>query len=225
LNKVLRVVVGVLLVVGLTFGIGTQVFAANNTNVTQTINVGTLVTDIRNASRVPVANPTFALSATTFSFDCQTTTGSLGSDAQRIYVDNPGAANAGWTLTIAATGGATANWANGGATQAFDYNDPTSAGCTDGVDADSVGGQLTLNPNAGLLAADCTGCSTTDISKGASASFSQGATDSVTLLNAASTSDDAGRWYLTGVGLSQTIPAGQFNDSYSINLTVTTTAS
>ena len=225
MNRVLKGIVGGLLLIALTVGVGTQVFAANNTNLTQTINMGTLVTDIRDASRVPVANPTFALSGTGFSFECQTTTGTLGSDSQRIYVDNPGAANAGWTLTIAATDGATAVWENSGATQTFDFNDPTTAGCTDGGDTDSAAGQLTLNPAAGTLTADCTGCATTDITKGTSTAFSQGATDSVTLLNAASTSDDAGRWYLTGVGLSQTIPGGQYVDSYSVNLTITTTAS
>jgi len=206
-------------------GAPTSTSAANNTNVTQAINAGTLTTDIRDASRNPIASPTFALAATTFSFNCQTTTGTIGSSSQRLYVDNPGAANNGFTLTIAATAGATATWANGGVTQTFDFNDPTGAGCTDGGDADSKGGQLQLDASASTLTADCSTCSTTGLTKGSSTAFSQAVTDSITLLTAASGSDDVGRWYLTGIGVSQTIPAEQPNDNYTINLTVTVTAS
>ena len=48
--------------------------------------------------------------------------------------------------------------------------------------------------------------------------------DSVTLLNAAAASDDIWRGYLTGVGMSQTIPAEQPADSYSVNMTLTAAA-
>src|SRR5688572_23548590 len=83
-------------------------FAANTTDVTQTINAGTLSTDIMDASRVTVGSPSFAMSAKTFSFDCQAggsaSTGTLGSNTQRVYVSNPDGADSGWTLTMAATG-------------------------------------------------------------------------------------------------------------------------
>jgi len=225
MNKFIKVAASSLLVLGIALSITTVSYAANNANVTQTINSGTLVTDIRDASRVTVASPSFAMAGTTFSFNCQTTTGVIGSDSQRLYVDNPGAANAGYTLTLAATGGATSTWNNAGTTQSFDYNDPTTAGCTDGADADAKGGQLTVNPTAGTLTADCSSCTLTGITKGASTAYSQAVTDSVTLLTAAAGSDDIGRWYLTGIGLSQTIPGEQPNDSYTINLTATVTAS
>jgi len=225
MNKFIKVAASSLLVLGIALCITTVSYAANNANVTQTINSGTLVTDIRDASRVTVASPSFAMAGTTFSFNCQTTTGVIGSDSQRLYVDNPGAANAGYTLTLAATGGATSTWNNAGTTQSFDYNDPTTAGCTDGADADAKGGQLTVNPTAGTLTADCSSCTLTGITKGASTAYSQAVTDSVTLLTAAAGSDDIGRWYLTGIGLSQTIPGEQPNDSYTINLTATVTAS
>ena len=226
MNKLLRVTPVFLVVMLLTVVVGTSAFAANTPNVTQVINGGALSTDIRDASRVSVVSPSFALSTTSFSFDCQTSTGALGSNAQRIYVDNPGAANAGWTLTIAATGTATDTWKNSGSSQRFDFNDPTTAGCTDGADAgDSVGGQMTINSSAGTLTTDCASCTATAITKGSSAAFSQGVTDSITLLTAASGSDDGGRWYLTGAAVSQTIPAEQPVDSYSINLTITATAS
>ena len=225
MKKFTTVAVASLVVLGAALSMATVSYAANNTNVTQTISSGTLVTDIRDASRVTVASPTFAMAGTTFSFNCQTTTGTIGSDSQRLYVDNPGAANAGYTLTLAATAGATGLWNNAGSTQSFDFNDPTTAGCTDGADADAKGGQLTVNPAASTLIADCSSCTITGITKGASSAFSQGVTDSATLLTAAAGSDDVGRWYLTGIGLSQTIPGEQPNDSYTINLTATVTAS
>lgn len=64
------------------------------------------------------------------------------------------------------------------------------------------------------------------MTKGASASFTQGAVDSVTIITGAIGSDDIGDWKLSGVALSQTIPAEQAaaND-YNINMTLSITAS
>lgn len=226
MKQTLKVIISATLVFVLAIAGSTQsTFASNISNITQTINASSLVVDIRDASGNTVASPAFGLSALNFSFSCQTSTGTLGTNTQRIYVDNPSAANNGWTVTIAATAGNTATWNNTGASQKFDYNDPTSAGCTDGADADSVGGQMTLDPSVGTVNTDCTGCSLTGITKGSSTAFSQGTTDSVTLLNASAASDDIGRWYLTGVGISQTIPGQQAVDTYSLNMTATITAS
>jgi len=205
--------------------------AANNSTLNQTINFGTLVTDIRDASRVSVVSPTVAFSATTFSFTCLTggsrPSGTFGTNTERIYVDNPGAADGGWTLALAATGGGTDSWDNGGATVKYDYNDPNTSGCGDGSDADSLKGQMSVDPSVGTLTADCLTCVITNISKGSSSAYSEEApvVSSITLLNAALASDDIGRWYLTGVDIDQTIPAEQADDSYSINMTLTVTAS
>lgn len=46
-------------------------FAASNSTFNQTVNTGTLATDIMNASRVSVGSPSIAMSAKSFSFDCQ----------------------------------------------------------------------------------------------------------------------------------------------------------
>jgi hypothetical protein len=210
--------------------LATIAYAANTTDLTQTINAGTLATDIRDASRVTVASPAVAFSATTFSFDCLTgvarPSGTFGSNVERIYVDNPGAANDGWTLTLAATGGATDDWENAGVTQTYDFNDPAGApaGCADGGDADGISGQLSVDPSVGTLATDCGTCAATGITLGGASAYSEGITDSITLLNAAVGSDDTGRWYLTGVDMDQTIPAEQPNDSYTLNMTLTVTA-
>lgn len=206
--------------------------AASNSNFSQTINTGTLVTDILDASRNSVASPAVAMSAKGFSFNCYAggtaSTGTLGTTSERLYVSNGDAADNGWTLTMAATDGSAATWANGGATQHFDFNDPTgtTAGCTDGADAggDTYAGQMTVNPAAGSLTTDCASCTATGVSIGSSAAFNQGTTDNVTLITAGSTSNDVWRGYLTGATVSQTIPAEQAADSYTLNLTLTATA-
>jgi hypothetical protein len=192
----------------------------------QTINPGTLVTDILDGSRASVANPAISMIAKTFSFSCQSggdaSTGTLGSSAERLYVSNPDGADNGWTLTVAATSGSTATWSS----TAYDFNDPTgsTAGCSDGADADTKAGQLTINPSAGTLATDCQSCSATNVTKGSSAAFSQGTVDSITLLNAAASSDDIWRGYLTGATLSQTVPAETAAGTYTLGLTLTATA-
>lgn len=162
------------------------VFAASNSDLTQTINAGALSTDIKDETGASVSSPSVAMSAKSFSFDCYAggtaSTGTLGSNTQRLYVINPDGADNGWTLTIAATGGATSTWANGGATRRIDFNDSTgaTAGCSDGADADAVGGQLTINAAAGSLTTDCASCTTSNITLGSSAPFVQGSTDSIT---------------------------------------------
>lgn len=215
-----------LVVLAVGFGIvAPKLLASNITQLNQVINGGTLTADTRDASRNPVASPSFTMSSTNLSFDCQNSTGTVGSNSQRLYVDNPDVADNGWTLTLAATAGPTAQWQNGGNTQQYDFNDSTSTGCTDGGDSDSRAGQMTVDANGGTLTADCSSCDTSNITKGSSTGFEQGSVDSVTLLNAAASSNDVGRWYLTGVGIDQTIPAEQAEDSYTLQMTITVTAS
>lgn len=227
LNKKIQIILFALAVVVIT-GLPQIAFAANNSTFNQTINAGVLSTDILDASRNPVASPAVGMSAKNFSFTCQSagsaSTGTFGTNTERIYVTNPGAANNGWTLTLAATGGATATWSDGG-TNTFDFNDAGGSGCTDGGDADTKAGQLTVDPSVGTLTTDCTTCVATNITKGSSTGYVQATTDSVTLLNAAAASDDVWRGYLTGVNLSQTIPAETPAATYTLNMTLTVTAS
>lgn len=203
-------------------------YAASNSTLTQTITAGVLSTDIMDASRNSVAAPAVTMSSKAFSFDCQSganaSSGTLGTNTERLYVSNPSAANNGWSLTIAATSGATATWNNGGATRKIDFNDATSSGCSDGTDTDTSSGQMTLNPSVGTLTTDCSACTTTGVTKGSSTAFAEGTVNSVTLLSAAATSDDVWRGYLTGASISQVIPGETPADSYTINLTLTATA-
>jgi hypothetical protein len=210
---------------------GGIVLAASDSDFSQTINAGTLAADIKDASRVTVANPAVTMSSAGFSFNCQSggssSSGTFGTNSERIYVSNGDAADNGWDLTIAATGGATDTWDNGGATESFDFNDAGTSGCTDDAttgDSDSLAGQMTINPSVGTLTSDCASCTTTSVTKGSSDSFDEGTTDDISLINAAAGSDDVWRGYLTGVDVDQTIPAEQPADTYTVNLTLTATA-
>lgn len=200
-----------------------QIFAANTSNFTQTINAGTLTIDIVDGSYDTVGSPSVTFAAQTFSFACQTSTGTLGTATQQIYVQNPDAADGGWTASIAGSA-TTALWDSAGTD--YDFNDASGSGCTDGADADSVGGQMTVDASGGTLAVGaCSACATTSITKGSSTAFVEGTTNSITLLNAAAGSDDIGDWTLQDVALSQTIPGEQPAASdYDINMVVSVVA-
>lgn len=197
----------ILLSLILTFGSASEALAASTSNFTQEITAGTLAVDITNSSYVTVANPSVTMGSTAFSFSCQTATGTFGTSSEQIYISNPDAADSGWTVTVAAAS-TTSLWDSAGTD--FDFNDPTSSGCTDGADGDSVGGQMTLDPSGATLSAGaCSTCSTTNVSLGSSTAFSEGVTDSVTIVTGAAGSDDIGDWYVRNVDISQSIPAEQ----------------
>lgn len=217
LNLFTALVIAVLLAG--TLGAGTYVWASSTSSFTQAINAGSLATDIVDAAYTTVASPAMAMSAATFSFKCQTVTGSFGTATEQIYVANPNAANGGWALSLAPTS-STDLW--NGTSASFDVNDPTSSGCTDGADADSKGGQMTVNPSAGTLAAGLHAGNTTGITKGSSAAFAEGTQTTIAVLTAAAGSDDLGDWTLQGVSISQTIPLEQAVDAnYTISMVLT----
>ena len=86
---------------------------------------------------------------------------------------------------------------------------------------------MTVDPSVGTIATGaCASCATTAVSKGTSAAFVEWSTNSITLLTGASGSNDIGDWKLTGVAISQTIPAEQPAASdYDIDLTLSILAS
>jgi hypothetical protein len=178
----------------------------------------TVTTDFVDGSGVSVSSPSAALSNTSVGFTCQTSTGSLGTATQKVRVTST-LDKATWNLTMAATSGPTATWYAPPAppipAHTYKFNDAAGSGCTNG--------QLTVNASAGTLTAQ-TNCSTTGITQGASAAFVGGTTDSVTILSSASPSNVDCYWELTGIGLSQKVPASQPGGSYTINMTMTATA-
>lgn len=173
---------------------------------TQEISSGALSTDIRNSGGSVVASPSFAMSAATVSTSQQTVTGEFGSNSQRVSVDNPGGADGGWTLAWNATVPGTSEWTDGGNNYA--YNGSEAAG------------RLTINPAAGSLTA-LTGGST-GLTLGSSGFFS--GTTPITLLSADASSADIWNGYITGIDLTQTIPASQPAGSYTLDMTQTVTS-
>jgi hypothetical protein len=200
------------------------VLASSTSNFTQIITAGTLTADIVDNNWDSVASPSVTFPSKFFSFACQASTAEFGSWSQRIYVRNPGAVAGAWSLTMAAPL-STSVWTSAGTP--FDFNDPTGSGCTDGADADAVGGQMSVDPSVGTLAVGaCAGCALTDVSKGDSSAFSEGVTNTMTLISALATADEVGDWYLTGVSIMQSIPAEQaVAADYAIMMTITAAAS
>lgn len=184
-----------------------QAASSVNSQLTQQINAGVLSTDVRDASNALVASPSFAMSDISVSTSQQTATGTLGTSSQRLSVDNPGGANNGWTLALNATTPGTGKWVSGG--NSYAYNGLPAAG------------QLTVDPSVGTVT-PVTG-SATGVTKGTSAAFT--GTTPITLISASSSTATIWNGYLTGVNLSQTIPAAQAGGSYSISMTQTVTAS
>lgn len=182
---------------------------------------GNLTVDIVDSGGNPVGSPSMAMSTVQTSFNCQTSTGTFGVSEERIRVSNTTASPA-WTLTVAATSGSTATWSTG--LLYYDFNDGGGSGCTDGADADSYAGQMTQDPSGGTITPQG-GCSTTGLSLGSSASFIEGTTDSITLLSASASANTNCYWDLTGISVSQKIPSEQSVGNYSINMTLTVTAS
>lgn len=174
----------------------------------QTINAGTLSTDIRDGSNVVVASPSFAMTAKQISTSQQTSTGTFGTATQRISVDNPGGANAGFSLTLNATDPTAGKWTSGG--NNYDFK------------GSAAQGQLTVDPAAGTWVA--LSGTITSITKGNSAAFSGATASPITLATAAAGLEDIWNGYVTGIGLSQTIPANTPGGTYTISMTQTVAA-
>jgi hypothetical protein len=185
-------------------------------NIDSLFSAGALSVDIVDAAGTPTAAPTVSMTTTKFIFDFQTTTGALGLSTEKIRVTN-GTATAAWTLTLAATRGASSLWVSDG--NFYDFNDATP-GAFDGGDADVVGGELTVDPAGGIITPQ-PGCSTTGVALGSAAAFNEGVSDSVTLMSANGSAATNCYWDLTNVGLAQLIPAQQAVGTYTIDMTLT----
>lgn len=185
-------------------------------SVTYTIFTVDLVDSVGNS----VATPSITMSALTFDFNPQTSTGTFGVSSQKPRVVN-GTTNPSWNLSLSATNGQTSLWTGNG--NFYDYNDPT-AQAEDGTDTDSFGGQMTVDPSAGTITAQ-SGCSTTGLTRGSSNAFNEeNSTSSITLLSAGATANVDCYWDFTGVSISQTVPAEQPVDNYSLQMTLTLVA-
>lgn len=181
---------------------------------------GSLSVDILDSSDISVGSPSVSMNAIDFSFINQSTNGTLGTSSEKIRVENPTGSST-WTLSLAAEDGSTALWSSG--TDFYDFNDPT-ANAEDGADVDSYGGQMTIDPSSSTIT-PAGGCTLSNISSGSSSSFNEGVTDSITLASATSGADTNCHWDITGIDISQTIPAEQPAGNYAIDMTLSIVAS
>lgn len=113
-----------------------------------------------------------------------------------------------------------ATWNDG---QGTFYIDNVRAEKNDGYDADSLGGQMTIDPSGGTITPQ-SGCSSTGLTKGSLDSFVQGVKDSLTLLSAGATANTDCYWDFTTIDILQSIPIHQATDTYTIDMTLTVTA-
>lgn len=197
-------------------GVTMPALASDTTQMNQSI-TGALDVSVIDAGGAVVASPNVNFSAKAFSMAYQTSTGTLGTVSEKIRITNPSGTTDTWSLGIAATAGPTASWSNG--TNHYDFNDPTS-GATDGADTDSWGGQMTIDPSSATIAG-VGGTVITNVSKGTSFGFSEGTKNSIDLMTASTGAAKPGQWDLTGISVSQSIPAAQAIGSYSIDMTLT----
>jgi len=184
---------------------------------------GVLSIDIVDSLGTSVTSPSTTLETLSYLFLCDSSSGILGVDSQRVRVSNF-TASPSWSLSIAATAGNTDLWNDGG-TENYDFNDPsgTPAGCSDGVDTDSFAGQLSIDPSVATIQPRA-GCTSTGINLGASSSFVEGTNDSISIADAGSSTELSCYWDFTNIDLNQQIPSDQAGGSYTINLTMTVTA-
>lgn len=185
---------------------------------------GSLNTDIVDSAGSSVASPSFGFSSLSAPFTCTSSSATFGTTTQRIRLKNT-TDTAGWTLSIAATSGSGALWSAG--TPKYDFNDGAGspAGCSAGLDSDIYAGQMTMNASVGTVAARAVSmCNTTGVTKGASAAFSEGVLNAITMMSASVSAATGCYWELTGVAVNQTIPGGQATGSYSIDMTLTVVA-
>lgn len=173
--------------------------------------------DIVDSLDTPVASPSVTMNSVVVTIGHQSATGIFSEASQKIRLTN-NSGNPQWTLTLAADDGPTAFW--DGTSQDYDFNDPT-ANAGDGLDTDSLGGRMSLNPTVGTLGWTC---SATGVTKWSSSSFYEWATNSISFLTAGAGADTGCYWDFTGIDISQTIPGEKASGTYSINMTLTVTA-
>lgn len=193
-----------------------------------TINPGVLITDIRDKFGLSIPNPNVDLGKVINSRSCRygndALSAAFGTEIQRIYVDNPKAALDGWSLTMAPVIKPQSTGWHGQKGEFLDYDDygHDGLGCSDS-DGDGAGGLLSVDSSKAQLRTDCQTCTPSNMFIGSgSQTFSD--SSSLTLIKANSQSDYVGSWYVTGIKINQTVPALQPGDEYSIQFSLTVTA-
>ena len=165
---------------------------------------GSLLVDIVDSGGASIVSPSVSFSSANFSWGAQQSTATMGITAQKIRVTNT-TSTSNWTLSLAGTV-STNLWTSGGNT--YDFN------------GDATTGRLNVNAS-GVTVTPQSGCSATGLTNGSSAYFVQGTQDSINLITAGASAGTNCYWDITGVSMTQDIPAAQLTGSYSLNLILT----
>ena len=178
--------------------------------------------DIRfaDATNATLTNPTTVFSAAMTSKTASTKTAKLSNNSsQQLEVANS-LSTTGWSVSLAATGGPTAKWAQTGGTANYAFNN---------TNADQ--GQLSVDLSSSVFTASGStplgqACTTAGLSYGAGGAFVAGtaSANSVTLATASSGSGLTCLFKLQNITLKQTIPAYQKPGTYTLPITVTVVA-
>ena len=178
--------------------------------------------DIRfaDATNATLTNPTTVFSAAMTGRTASTTTAKLSNNSsQQLEVANS-LSTTGWSVSLAATGGPTAKWAQTGGTANYAFNN---------TNADQ--GQLSVDLSSSVFTASGStplgqACTTAGLSYGAGGAFVAGtaSANSVTLATASSGSGLTCLFKLQNITLKQTIPAYQKPGTYTLPVTVTVVA-
>lgn len=150
--------------------------------------------------------PGVAFSSISFSWDTQTSTGTLGNNKQRIRITNT-TGNPIWTLSIAPATGPSALWQS--VDQSYDFNDPSGAG------------QLTVLAETATIVPVLSCTSVAGITRQSQQAFVEGIVDAVSLLVAGPTAAGNCRWEVIGITLRQTVPGGQRPGTYTLSMMLT----
>jgi hypothetical protein len=156
-----------IIIVTSVLSLSTFVFASATANFRIVINPGVLAVNVVDSAFVAISQPLVDMGQVFQAASCQSVNGTFGTVSQKIYIRNPDVADGGWNVTLSAAS-PTTQWSSGNG-HFFDFNDPTTTGCGDGVDSDTVAGQMTVNPSSfgsNLSQGQCTlSCNTTDVAK------------------------------------------------------------
>ena len=178
--------------------------------------------DIRftDAANATLTNPTTGFSAAMTSKTASTTTAKLSNNSsQQLEVANS-LSTTGWSVSLAATGGPTAKWAQTGGTANYAFNN---------TNADQ--GQLSVDLSSSVFTASGStplgqACTTAGLSYGAGGAFVAGtaSANAITLATASSSSGLTCLFKLQNISLKQTVPAYQKPGTYTLPVTVTVVA-
>lgn len=181
--------------------------------------VGSLDIRFTNTANATITNPTTHFGSIASANTTKSTSAMLSnSTSQQLEVKNTTNVG-GWTVALSAAGGSAARWRNGAGTASYAFNG-----------AQAASGRLLVDMSNGSFSAISAGggqgCDATGLSFNGSASFVAGTAtaNAVTIASAAQNSKRQCAFRLQNIRLSQTIPAYQKPDTYTLPMTLTVTA-